>query len=475
MYQSLFFSIASLLLVLCFVFYFMRRFLIREKDSLHLELQLKQQECEQLLREKQTLIQLNQDQIIKTERAESELFYLRNDRDKYLALQQQYQQALSSLATCNTKLEQAETALANQKEELKKMQDQNREEFRNMAQGILAEKQQDFAAYNSRQMEHLLTPFKTQLEDFRKRVDEVYSNEGKERHSLQLEIQRLVETSTRVGQEANNLTNALKTDVKKQGNWGEWILETILTNSGLTKDREFFLQQFIRSADGVLIKDENGQALQPDATIVFPDNRKVIADSKVSLLAWEQYVNASTEQEQQEAMNLHLKSVKAHIDGLHAKKYPKYAEALDYVLMFIPIEPAFIETLKIEKNLWKYAYDKGIVMVSPTNLLAVLKIIADLWRVEKQSRHAIEIAEKAGALYDKFHGFVGNFENIGKKLSEGQAAYDQAFKQLSTGTGNVFKRMEELKKMGAKASKQLGNHLLQSSEEEQEENAPSNE
>jgi len=164
-------------------------------------------------------------------------------------------------------------------------------------------------------------------------------------------------------------------------------------------------------------------------------------------------------------MQSHIKSVKAHIDGLSAKNYPKYAEALDYVLMFIPVEPAFIETLKLERELWSYAYAKGIVMVSPTNLLAVLKIIADLWKVEKQSRHAIDIAEKAGSLYDKFHGFMVNFENIGKKLSEGQAAYDQAFKQLSTGTGNVFRKMEDLKKMGAKATKQLESHLLDSAEE----------
>jgi DNA recombination protein RmuC len=414
-------------------------------------------------------IEISQEKLnVQTERAlkaESAMEVLRDTEKRYHELQQQYLAGEKSLSTLESKLRQAEASLDQQKAELQKMHEQNRSEFRNIAQEILDQKEKAFTESNDKHLQNILNPFKTQLEDFRKRVDEVYDNEGKERHSLKNEIQRLVETSAKVGIEANNLTNALKTDVKKQGNWGEWILETILSNSGLVKDREFFMQQFIRDNAGNIIKDEEGRGLQPDATIIYPDQRKVLADSKVSLVAWEKYVNAESSDEQKSSLDQHIASLYAHIDGLSAKNYPKYAEALDYVLMFVPIEPAFLEALKTDRDLWKYAYDKGIVMVSPTNLLAVLKIIADLWKVEKQSKHAIEIAEKAGGLYDKFHGFVTNMELIGKRITESQDAYDKAFKQLSSGSGNIIRRIEELKKMGAKANKQLGDQLLRSAEQ----------
>ena len=406
-------------------------------------------------------------------KAESTIEVLRGTEKRYHELQQQYLAGEKAISTLESKLRQAETSLDQQKAELQQMHVQNRNEFKNIAQEILDQKEKAFTETNDKHLQNILTPFKTQLEDFRKRVDEVYDNEGKERHSLKNEIQRLVETSAQVSIDANNLTKALKTDVKKQGNWGEWILETILSNSGLVKDREFFMQQFIKDNAGNVIKDSEGRGLQPDATIIYPDQRKVLADSKVSLVAWEKYVNAENADDQKASLEQHIASLYAHIDGLSAKNYPKYAEALDYVLMFVPIEPAFLEALKTDRELWKYAYDKGIVMVSPTNLLAVLKIIADLWKVEKQSKHAIEIAEKAGSLYDKFHGFITNMELIGKKIADSQDTYEKAFKQLSSGSGNIIRRIEELKKMGAKANKQLGDQLLRSAEqddEDQEEN-----
>jgi len=306
----------------------------------------------------------------------------------------------------------------------------------------------------------ILAPLKNDLGDFKKKVEETYEKESKERFSLGKEIDRLVKMSEQVSQEANNLSTALKGNSKMQGNWGEMILESILEHSGLTKGREYVTQEFIRDQAGNIIKDDLGHGLQPDVIISYPDQRKVIIDSKVSLVAWEQYVSEPDIMKQELVMKSHIASLRNHIDGLSRKNYPKYAAALDYVLLFVPIEPAFLEAVKKDSLLWKYAYDKKIMLVSPTNLLAVLKIIADLWKVEQQNRNAIEIAEKAGALYDKFHGFLANLELVGKKIGDAQSSYDDAFKQLSTGKGNIIGKIEELKKMGADASKQLPERVL---------------
>ncbi|MEJ7736342.1 MAG: DNA recombination protein RmuC [Chitinophagaceae bacterium] len=303
------------------------------------------------------------------------------------------------------------------------------------------------------------------LETHKKEID-TYDKESKERFSLGKEVQRLIETSQQVSLEANNLTTALKGSNKMQGNWGEMILESLLENSGLSKGREYFVQEYIRDNTGNIIKDENGKALQPDVTIYYPDQRKVIIDSKCSLIAWDQFVACSEAESQKKCMQEHARSIRAHIDGLSRKNYPRFASALDYVLLFIPIEPAFFEAVKTDMQLWKYAYDKKILLVSPTNLFAVLRIIADLWKVEQQNRHAIDIADKAGRLYDKFAGFVENLEMVGKKIGEANQAYEAAFRQLSTGNGNIINKVEELKRMGANAQKQLPDRILQDVEEE---------
>jgi DNA recombination protein RmuC len=249
-----------------------------------------------------------------------------------------------------------------------------------------------------------------------------------------------------------------------QGNWGEMILESLLENSGLSKGREYFLQEFIRDNAGNIIKDENGAGLQPDVIICYPDQRKIIVDSKVSLVAWDECIAQENNHEQKRLLQQHIKSIRLHIDGLSKKNYPKYALALDYVLLFIPIEPAFLEALKSDTQLWKYAYDRKVLLVSPTNFFSVLKIIADLWKVEQQNKNAIDIAGKAGLLYDKFASFFENFEVIGKKINEANNSYEAALKQLSTGRGNVMGKIEELKKMGASASKQLPERILMNGE-----------
>ena len=315
-------------------------------------------------------------------------------------------------AKAEEKVENMKTSYADLKSSITSMGDSYKIEFKNVANELLDQKSRTLEETSNKNIKTLLEPLNKDLIDFRKKVEKVYDDEARERHSLEGQVKKLVETSTQVSQQAENLTNALKGNVKQQGNWGEMILSSILENSGLTENREYFLQEFIKDKSGEIIKDENGNALQPDVTIHYPDERKVIIDSKVSLVAWEQYVTETDVSTQKQALDAHIKSLKAHIDGLSKKNYPKYAKALDHVILFVPIEPAFLEAVKQDTGLWKYAYDKKVLIVGPTNLLLVLKIVADIWQIEKQSKNAIEIAEKAGELYDKLFGFIETLEDV---------------------------------------------------------------
>lgn len=383
-------------------------------------------------------------------------------------LQQSYQQlnkANEEKAALYEKLRNTREKLDNQQNDILRLREQFRLEFSELAQKILDDNSKKFADSNEQKIRQILEPLKNNINDFKQKVEETYDKESKERFSLGKEVHRLIEMSQLVSREANNLTTALKGNNKMQGNWGEMILESLLSHSGLTLNREYFLQEFIRDNAGNIIKDENGKGLQPDVTIYYPDQRKVIIDSKVSLVAWEQCIGCDDKEQQQQFLLNHIRSLRQHIEGLSRKNYPRYALALDYVLLFIPIEPAFLEAVKTDINLWKYAYDKKILLVSPTNLFAVLKIVADLWKVEQQNRNAIIIADKAGALYDKFVGFVDNMENVGKKLEDATDCYTEAFKQLTSGRGNIIGRIEELKKMGAKAGKQLPERLITGTDE----------
>ena len=378
----------------------------------------------------------------------------------YEQLTKDHHELVRQSAEFSASLKAKDELLKTQKEDLQRIGEKFQFEFKSLAQNILEEKTKKFTEVNEEKIKAILDPLKSELGQFKQKVEETYDKESKERFSLEKEVKRLIDMSQVVSQEANNLTNALKGNSKMQGNWGEMILESLLENSGLTKGREYFVQEYIRDNAGNLIKDENGKGLQPDVTICYPDERKVIIDSKVSLLAWDAFVAEAEVDQQQSYLQEHIKCIRQHIDSLSRKNYPKYALALDYVLLFIPIEPAFLEAVKSDVHLWKYAYEKKILLVSPTNLFAVLKIIADLWKVELQNKHAIEIADKAGALYDKFVLFVDNMETVGKKLDDASESYQNAFKQLSTGRGNLIGRIEELKKMGAHASKQLPERLM---------------
>jgi DNA recombination protein RmuC len=441
--------------------HFAHRSLMKNQSATLLE-RLQQQSNSQNQLQQQVVQLQNDKDILLAKATKAEYFAesLSAQNMAYEKLLQEYQVVQNQFAAIKEKLGNAEEKLASQKEELNKIGESFKFEFRNLAQNILEEKTQKFTEVNEEKMKAILGPLKTDLGIFKQKVEETYDKESKERFSLGKEIERLVIMTQQVSAEANNLTTALKGNNKMQGNWGEMILESLLENSGLTKGREYFLQEFIRDNAGNIIKDEYGAGLQPDVTICYPDQRKIIIDSKVSLVAWDECIAQEHKEDQQRSLQQHIRSIRLHIDGLSKKNYPKYALALDYVLLFIPIEPAFLEAVKTDHQLWKYAYDRRILLVSPTNLFAVLKIIADLWKVEQQNKNAIDIAEKAGSMYDKFVLFLDNFETVGKKIGEAHATYETALKQLATGRGNVIGRIEELKKMGANASKQIPDKML---------------
>jgi len=396
------------------------------------------------------------------------------EQEKYIQLQnlwQQDQQAQAllrdqkaameaQLAVSNERIKTTQQLLTEAKQAQQQISEAMKNEMELMAARILQQNSQQLMQKNEEKIGQILQPLQTELTGFKKAVEDAYQKESNERFSLTKEIEKLVQTSVRVSEEANNLTTALKGNVKTQGNWGEMVLETLLENSGLSRDHNYLVQQYLRDASGNVLKDEEGNMLQPDVMIVYPDQRRVIIDAKVSLIAWEKYVNATDEADRNKAWADHLTSIYRHIDLLSKKKYGRYAGALDYVLMFVPIEPAFLEALKKDTELWKKAYDKNIMLVCPTNLLAILKIVAELWRIEKQNENAIDIANKAGLLYDKFCGFLDNMEQVGKKIDDAGNAFQQAYKQLHTGRGNLIGKVEELKKMGANASKQLSQTLL---------------
>ncbi|MFB0908574.1 MAG: DNA recombination protein RmuC, partial [Spirosomataceae bacterium] len=300
--------------------------------------------------------------------------------------------------------------------------------------------------------EQLLNPLKENLKDFKKKVEETYDKESKERFSLENKITELVALNQQISKDATNLTNALKGQSKTQGDWGEMILESILEYSGLVKNRQYFVQEsFI---------DEKGKRKQPDVIIKYPDNRYVIIDSKVSLVAYEQFANSEDIDNQKIHLNSHIKSIKNHIDNLSSKEYEQLDKALDFVFLFIPIEPAFLTALQYDSQLWNYAYSKRIVLMSPTNLIATLRVIVDVWSKEIQNNNAREISKRGEKLFDKFVGFVTDMEDIDKHLGKASEKYGEAIKKLSTGRGNLIGQAENLKTLGVNSKKRLPEKFL---------------
>lgn len=364
--------------------------------------------------------------------------------------------------------EALESRLETQKQDLEAMSKKFNLEFENIAAKILEEKSVKFSAQNKDQIELILKPLGENIMNFRKKVEEVYDAESKERFSLGREVEKLVVLNQQISEEAKNLTNALKGNSKTQGDWGQMILENILEQSGLVRGREYFPQEFLRDEDGNPHKNDEGKRMQPDVIVAYPDNRKVIIDSKVSLTAYTRYVAADDPIEQNLAAQEHLRSMRTHIDQLSAKNYQDFAASLDFVMMFVPNEPAYIVALQHDQNLWNYAYHKRILLISPTNLIAALKLIVDLWKREYQSQNAIAIAERGAALYDKFVGFVENLEKVGDHLDRSRKSYDEAFKQLTNGRGNLIRQAESLRDLGVKAKKSLPTTLLNDADADRE-------
>ncbi len=362
--------------------------------------------------------------------------------------------------------------LETQKKEIEEMAKKFNLEFENIANRILEEKTRKFTRQNKENLETILKPLGENIETFKKKVEEVYDKESKERFSLGEKIKDLVELNQKISEEANNLAKALKGSSKTQGDWGEMILENILEQSGLVKDREYFVQEFLKDEDGNFIKNPEGRKLQPDVIIRYPDDRKVIIDSKVSLTAYARYTNTEDPVEQQKAVKEHVLSVRKHIDELSNKSYQDFIATLDFVMMFVPNEPAYFLALQNDPELWNYAYRKRIILISPTNLIAALKLIVDLWKREYQNRNALEIAERGAALYDKFVGFVDNLQNIGLHIERTQKSYEAAMSQLKDGRGNLIGQAEKLRALGVKARKKLPSSLTREAKEEKETKDP---
>ena len=339
-----------------------------------------------------------------------------------------------------------------QKEQFKAALDQMRHEFRNMANEALQKNTEQFNRHSQERLEAVLQPFDKDLRLFREKVESYYGEESRQRFSLQENIKSLVEANRRISDEAVNLTRAIAgtNNNKFQGDWGETILEQILENSGLIEGEQWEHQVTLRDEKGsAALNEETNRSMKPDVIVHFPGKRDIIIDSKVSLKAYMEYLAAEDETVRAVHLKEHVASVRRHIDELAAKHYNKYNKnSLDYVMLFIPNEPSYFVAMEADNALWNYAYKKGIVLISPSNLISTLFVVNSLWTRERQQRDVQRIVDTANAIYDKFVNFVDNFGKIETALEKAQEAYGEAFKQLKTGKGNISKRLGELKEMG---------------------------
>jgi len=335
-------------------------------------------------------------------------------------------------------------------------------EFKNLANEILEKKGKDFTESNRTNLETILNPLRERIQQFEKKVEDTYDREAKERFSLAREIKSLQELNVRISEDAINLTNALKGESKTQGAWGEFILEKLLEQSGLRKGREYEIQVNLRS--------EEGKKLQPDVIIHLPENKDVIVDSKVSLTAYERYYSESDEDKKTEALKQHIQSIRTHIRTLSDKNYQNLegVRSLDFIMMFLPVEAAFALAVQHDQTIFTEAFDRNIAVVGPTTLMATLRTIQNIWRYEDQNRNAMDIAVRAGRLYDKFVGFAEDLEKIGVQIDQTRATYDSAHKKLSSGHGNLVSNVEKLRVLGAKASKRLPERLIEEAPNERD-------
>ncbi|MDC1534289.1 DNA recombination protein RmuC [Polaribacter sp.] len=370
-------------------------------------------------------------------------------------LQQEKEQLLTINSGQVADLKNLQEKLDENKEEVTKLQEKFTKEFENLANKIFEDKSTKFTEQNKQNIQTILNPLQEKIKGFEDKVDKTHKESIDYHAALRQQIVGLKEMNLQMSKETINLTKALKGDNKTQGNWGELVLERVLEKSGLEKNREYFVQQSFTN--------DEGKRVLPDVVIHLPDNKKMIVDSKVSLTAYEQFVNSEDETQKALFLKEHINSLKRHIEQLSEKKYEDIykIESPDFVLLFIPIEPAFAVAINSDNFLYNKAFDKNIVIVTPSTLLATLRTIDTMWNNEKQQKNALEIARQAGSLYDKFHGLLNDLIGIGKKIDASKTDYNAAMNKLVEGNGNLINSVEKLKKMGAKAKKALPENIIE--------------
>lgn len=370
---------------------------------------------------------------------------------------QRLQNEMSTFREENGRLKERIKFIEEEKEKLAK---ESETRFQNIANEILTTNSRIFKEQNETRLSEILTPLKENIEQFKKTINDSYSNEARERFSLQERIKELIELNQSISKEAKDLTTALKGNSKVQGDWGEMILENILEKSGLEKGREYEVQ-VTTDENGKTLRNDDGAALRPDVVVNYPGNRRVVIDSKVSLRAYVNYINSETPEEQETYAKQHLASVRNHIAELRDKKYQDYVGGgkTDFVMMFIPNEAAYITAMQLDCKLWQDAYDVRVLLVSPTQLISALRLVAQLWSHDRQTRNAIEIAKAGGNMYDKFVGFVDDMYKIEKSIKQANDTYNSAMNKLHEGKGNLVSYAEKMRTLGAKASKSLPDQL----------------
>ena len=374
---------------------------------------------------------------------------LRNERD----------QALQNVIRLEAELDSERKQGLGRIESLNEAKEALTSQFKNLANEILEDKSRRFTEQNAANLDALLKPLQTKLTEFKEQVNTSYGNEARERFALKSEIERLANLNLRMSDETRSLTQALKGDSKVQGDWGELVLESILESSGLRKGEEYLVQDSHTQGDG--------SRLQPDIVVKLPQGRSLVVDSKVSITAYSRHAEASDSLVAEQELAAHIQSLRQHIQGLSSKNYSSLygVSSVDFVLMFVPIEPAFLLALKTAPNLYQEALAKNIVLVCPSTLMASLRTVAHLWRQDHQNRNALEIAKQCGALYDKFVGFVDDLEKLGQRLDQAQTSYHDAFNKLKSGKGNLIRSAEKVRELGVKPSKNLSTLLIESSKD----------
>ncbi|QWE00602.1 DNA recombination protein RmuC [Polynucleobacter sp. JS-Mosq-20-D10] len=399
------------------------------------------------------------------------LVYVLNLRSALTRVEQQNQNDVALSASLRIERDQAlqnairlEAALDSERkqglgriESLNEAKEALTSQFKNLANEILEDKSKRFTEQNVANLDALLKPLQTKLSEFKEQVNTSYGNEARERFALKSEIERLANLNLRMSDETRSLTQALKGDSKVQGNWGELVLESILESSGLRKGEEYLVQDSHTQTDG--------SRLQPDVVVKLPEGRSLVVDSKVSITAYSRHAEASDPVVAEQELMAHIQSLRQHIQGLSSKNYSALygTGSVDFVLMFVPIEPAFLLALKTAPNLYQEALAKNIVLVCPSTLMATLRTVAHLWRQDSQNRNALEIAKQCGTLYDKFVGFVDDLEKLGQRLDQAQTSYHDAFSKLKSGKGNLIRTAEKVRELGVKPSKNLSAPLIESS------------